>query len=115
MGKINSRRKGADGEVEMSHWLKERGVKARRGQQFAGGGDSPDIIHNLPNIHIEVKRVEGLSIYPAMEQAIRDAAPENRPVVLHRRNGKPWISIMLAEDWLKLVDPRRDEIDALLS
>jgi Holliday junction resolvase len=40
MGKINSN-KGARYERELARYFEENGFPARRGQQFAGGGDSP--------------------------------------------------------------------------
>lgn len=97
---INSRSKGKTGELEASALLKQHGFEARRGQQFAGGGDSPDVVHSLSGWHIEVKRVENLSLYPAIDQAERDRKDNERPLVLHRRNKKPWLVIMLADDFL---------------
>lgn len=50
-----SRDKGARGEREFRDLLREHGFEARRGQQFAGGNDSPDVVTDLP-CHVEVKR-----------------------------------------------------------
>lgn len=109
--KINSRVKGAVGERELATYLTERGHITRRGQQFAGGGDSPDVKSTIPGVHFEVKRVESLLLYPAMDQAIRDAKPGNMPVVVHRRNHKPWVVVMGLDDFLRLVhDPMADLI-----
>ena len=105
---LNSNQKGKAGEREAAAFLREHGFDARRGQQFAGGGDSPDVVHSVPYTHIEVKRVEALSLYKALEQSIEDA-PEVEddaymyPVVMHRRNNKPWVVIMLAEDFLEIM------------
>lgn len=42
---INSKRKGAVGEVELAKKLKEYGFNCRRSQQFCGkGGESADVI-----------------------------------------------------------------------
>lgn len=98
--KINGNQKGKAGEREAAALLKQYGFEARRGQQFSGGGDSPDVVHNIPNVHIEVKRTETLSIYKAMEQAREDCAGKV-PVVLHRRNGKEWLAILPAGDLLR--------------
>ena len=82
---INSRSKGARFEREIAAWLRDTfGVEARRGQQFAGGPDSPDVI-GWPGVHIEAKHVEKLNIEKAMRQAKRDSGG-NLPVVIHRRN-----------------------------
>lgn len=102
MPKINSRQKGARGEREFSKLLRDHGNEARRGQQFSGLGDSPDVVSSLP-FHFEVKRTETLSLYTAMAQAIRDAEPGKPPVVAHKRNGKEWLAVMRMEDFMALV------------
>lgn len=83
-----SRNKGARGEREFRDLLREHGFEARRGQQFAGGPDSPDVIVNLP-VHFEVKRTECFS--PSyLRQAEQDAHPLNQPVVAWKCNFAPW-------------------------
>jgi Holliday junction resolvase len=95
---MNSRSKGARGEREAARaWTDVFGVAARRGQQFAGGTESPDVITGMAGIHVEVKRVEAGNPYVWMDQAVRDAG-ENAPVVLHRRNNKPWLLIVRLDD-----------------
>lgn len=98
----NSRQKGARGERECRDLLKEHGFEARRGQQFSGLGESPDVVHNIPGLHIEVKRTEALSIYKAMAQAIADAKG-NTPTVFHKRNNKEWLVVLHAHDFLELI------------
>ena len=98
----NSRAKGAEGEREWAKFLQSRGLMARRGQQFSGGPGSPDVLcQDLPGIHFEVKRVELLSLYKAMNQAVRDAGEHRTPVVAHRRSRKGWLVVMRAEDWIE--------------
>ena len=80
----NSRTKGKVGELEVAALLRDYGFEARRGQQFSGGSDSPDVVHSIPNVHLEVKRVEAFSLYPALEQADRDRDNGEIPVVFHR-------------------------------
>ena len=100
---INSRSKGCRGELELAAFLKLHGLEARRGQQFKGGGDSPDVVcDDLANIHIECKRVEQGNPYLWLEQAKRDAG-EKVPVVAHRRNRHDWIAILSLTDLLKLL------------
>lgn len=95
---MNSRQKGARGEREAAkEWAKVMGGSARRGQQFSGGKDSPDIVISHENIHVEVKRVETGNPYRWMEQATRDAAGKV-PVVLHRRNAEEWLLIVRLAD-----------------
>lgn len=110
MGKINSRQKGAAAERELAHFLKAHGFEARRGQQFSGSPDSPDVVHSIPDIHIECKRVEQLSLYPALEQAAVDCGEHEIPVVFHRRNRKDWVIIMDASDFLTYYADRNGEV-----
>jgi Holliday junction resolvase len=96
---MRSRRKGAEGEREAAAELRRLfGIEARRGQQFSGSPESPDVRTDLEKVHFEVKRCESLRLFAAMEQAIRDAGGERIPVVLHRPNGKPWLAIVRLDD-----------------
>ena len=101
---MNSKQKGKRGELELAHWLTDRGYPARRGQQFKGTPDSPDIVcESLGDIHIECKRVETFNAYKALEQAKGDASSDQTPAVFHRRNGKDWVVVVSAEDFLKFL------------
>lgn len=100
--KINSRNKGKSGELEFSKVLIARNIDARRGQQFSGGTDSPDVICNLTDVHFEVKRVEAGNPYKWMKQAIRDAK-HKKPVVAHRKNQEDWIAIVPMQFMLDLL------------
>ena len=102
MGKM-SRDKGQRGEREVVHFLRDHGFEARRGQQHRGGPGSPDVIHSIPNLHIEVKFTERFSLYPAMDQADEDAGDGEVPVVFHRRNSERWVVIMDASDFLRVM------------
>ncbi len=98
---INSKAKGKAGELEFSNWLRDNlGVQARRGQQYSGGNNSPDVISDLP-LHLEIKRVEKLNLSEAMRQAVQDAG-EFPPVVCHRKNREDWLITMRAEDWYNI-------------
>lgn len=97
---MNSKRKGGAGERELAALLRAFGFEARRGQQFQGGVDSPDVVC-FDDVHIECKRVEKLNIDNAMDQAIRDCGYK-MPAVFHRRNRRPWMVTMLIDDWVKL-------------
>lgn len=79
------------------------GFPARRGQQFAGGTDSPDVvIPDLPWLHIESKFVENLDLNKALEQAERDAE-EKFPVVMHKKKNKNWMVTMSVESFFELI------------
>lgn len=103
MGK-SSRDKGAKGERDVAKLFRCYGIEARRGCQFHGGPDSPDVA-GVPGLHIEVKRVERLDLYGALEQCWRDTEMDDIPVVVHRRNGKPWIVAMDFNDFMRLYLP----------
>lgn len=90
--RINSRAKGARGEREAAKVIVAvLGVPARRGQQFSGGSESPDVVVDVEGVHWEIKRVENLNVTKSVKQAVRDAGPDKTPVVLHRKNGEEWL------------------------
>lgn len=99
---LNSKQKGARFEREVAEYLREKGFEARRGIQFRGGADSPDVISNFP-LHIEAKHVEKLNLGNALSQSENDA--EGKPYcVIHRRNrGKTYISLEL-DHFISLVE-----------
>jgi len=94
---MNSRQKGARGERGWRDELRGNGYPARRGQQYCGTADSPDVVSPaLAWVHFEVKAVERLNIEEAMEQARRDCGAKV-PIVAHKRNHRPWLVTMAAE------------------
>lgn len=98
---VNSRAKGARGERELALALRNYGYGTRRGQQYRGGADSPDVI-GLPGIHIETKRVERLNIESAMAQAVKDSGGRDIPAVFHRKNGREWLVTVRLCDFMRL-------------
>jgi hypothetical protein len=99
-----AKNKGKRGELEIARELRRLfNVESRRGQQYHGGGDSPDVVTDLP-IHCEVKRTERLSLYPAMKQAVRDTGGGKVPVVFHRQNREEWLAIIRLNDLPELVN-----------
>ena len=93
-----SREKGKRGERECRDEL--GGVlglpagAARRGCQFKGGPESPDVVLDGVPIHVEAKRTERLALWPAVEQAGRDAADGHIPIVWHKCNRRPSVVIV---------------------
>ena len=114
---MNSREKGKRGERQWRDELRANGYDARRGQQFSGSPDSPDVVcDGLPWIHFEVKAVEKLNVQDAMDQARRDAGLKV-PVVAHRRNFREWLVTMSAETFFRflrgdLASQARLQVDA---
>lgn len=99
----NGRRKGVAGELEWAEVLRAEGFEARRGQQYAGSADSPDVVTELDDgFHFEVKRTECLRLYDALEQAQRDGG-EKVCCVAHRRNRGDWMVIMSRADFFALL------------
>lgn len=98
---MNSRNKGKRGELEVAHLLQKYGYETRRGQQFSGANGDADVV-GLPDIHLEIKRVEKLNIDEALNQSIRDAKEAEVPVVMHRKNRTEWKITMRFEDWIEL-------------
>ena len=101
---LQSRNKGKRGEREAAAEISRLfHTDARRGQQFAGGGDSPDIVTAIEGVHFEVKRRESLRLGDAVEQAVADAGT-HVPVVLHKSNRRPWLAIVRLDDLPRLVE-----------
>ncbi len=95
----NSRRKGAEAELEAAKAMAEHlSVEARRGRQFQGGPESPDVKHSIPGVHVEVKRTEALRLTEALEQVDAEKDPCDIGVILHRKNRGPWLVILKLED-----------------
>jgi len=108
---MNSRAKGVAGEKELSYLLRAQGYsEAHRGQQFRGGGDSPDVV-GIPGVHLECKRTNHFEFYNSVDQARRDAAPGSMPVVAHRcdKDRRPdtcrgdWLFVLGADDFFRLL------------
>ena len=104
---INSKDKGRRGERELAKKLKEYGFDCRRGQQYSGI-EGEDVV-GLDGIHIEVKRVERLNIYDAVDQAKRDSDFEDLPfdwpklpAVFHRKNHCEWLVTMPLTAWIEI-------------
>lgn len=98
---MNSKRKGKRGELECAAWLRSHGFDARRGQQFHGGPDSPDVV-GLPGFHVEVKRTERPNLRDAVAQAEGDSGGKPWVIFLRWNNGR-WLALQLGEDWLGLL------------
>lgn len=113
--KINSRAKGARGERELALFLSDRGFEARRGQQFKGTSDSPDVeCKPLSRWHIECKFVEKLNLLKAFLKCKEECSPLQKPIVMHRVKRGPWLATMELEDFLKLERKIHDYNDSTI-
>lgn len=106
-----SKEKGKRGERELAKLLREYGFSnARRTAQYCGKtGDASDIV-GIDNFHVEVKYVEKLNIWLAIEQAERDADESFakfgdilKPVVIFKRKRTSWYCVLSLEDFVELV------------
>ena len=100
---INSKNKGSVGERELANKLKEYGYSTERSVQYNGKNGQADVI-GLPHIWAEVKRVEKLNIYNAIDQAKRDAKNGDMPTVFHRKNRCNWLVTMELDEFMKIYD-----------
>jgi Holliday junction resolvase len=100
---INSRQKGKRGERDWRDQLRAEGFTARRGQQYAGGIESPDVVcEELKNLHMECKFVENLNLDKACEQATKDSGGK-RWIVAHRKKNKPWRVTMSSDTFFAIL------------
>ena len=103
-----SKRKGKVGEREAAAELGSLlGVDARRGVQYQGGPDSPDVVLEGVAIHVEAKRTERLCLWDAIEQARSEAPTGAVPMVWHRCNRRP--SVVIVET-ARLVELAREVV-----
>src|SRR5271165_4623798 len=101
--KINSKKKGSRGELELSKVLTSAGFPARRSQQYKGTQESADLECDLlRDYHIECKRTEKGNPYVWLDQCEHDA-PGKPPIVMHRRSDRQWIAVMNLSDLLDLL------------
>ena len=100
-----SKDKGARGERMLSAFLNSFGLHTHRGYVHCGQSDLVDLL----GIHVECKFVEKLNVRAAMEQAIKETGKrkDGMPTVFWKASRKPWLTIMLTEDWVKLYQMAR--------
>lgn len=102
---INSKQKGKRGELEFCRELRKYGYDCERTVQYNGKADEGEAdVKGLYGIHAEIKRVERLNIYDAMEQAKRDAKNDDAPMVFHRKNRSNWLVTMELDNFMALYE-----------
>lgn len=114
-----SRNKGKAGELELAHFLTDRGFPAERAQQFKGGQHSEDI--HAPalralGLHIECKRVERPMFGEWLEKAFAECVgTDKEPLICWRKSKGGWIAVLPLEKLLALLpQPIPPEMRALL-
>lgn len=98
---INSRAKGKRAELELCRILSAAYPGACRNlDQFQA--DKRDVL-NVPGVHIQVKHVESLNIWKALDQAIDEAASTDVPVVAFKRNRSAWFGALELDELIPLL------------
>jgi Holliday junction resolvase len=108
MGKL-SRNKGKVGEREVVNLIKKHGFEARRGQQFKGTKDSPDVIHDMDGFYVEVKRRQAFNIYDTLVKADAEKPEGTVSVVFHRKDNRKWLVSMDADEFLAIIKELFDD------
>jgi Holliday junction resolvase len=106
---MNSKRKGAAGERQFRDKIREFGFDCRRGRQFSGSPESPDVVsEDLSRYHFEVKLRESTSFYAWMRQSARDAGTKI-PIVAHRANRGEWHIFIKADHFFDILKCNQPE------
>lgn len=108
---LSQRVKGQVGERWLAEKLRQYGFSARRGQQFRGGPDSPDVICKDLPFHWEMKwgYKGGLSIRAVLKQATQEAPSGSLPVGVWKPQRQRAMAFMYLDDFLSLVKGESDE------
>lgn len=103
MGKF-SKEKGKRGELYVVNRFKEYGYNnVHRTAQYKGNTGQAGDIEGIDYIHAEVKFVERLNLYEAMEQAKNDSKfTLKKPTVFHKRSRDKLLVTMEFDDWIDL-------------
>lgn len=103
MGRFE-REKGKRSEREAAAMICEKwGVHARRGRQYSGSPDSPDVVCDIDGVHVEVKMREREAVRQWAQEAREDAGPL-LPIVLHRKSRGGWLLTLYAEDAVRFAE-----------
>lgn len=101
-----SRSKGASAEREVAAILRQYGFEATRNRV---GVTAQDLLHNIPDVHIEVKRQETLKIGEWLRQAQGDCPDDRVPVLVYRKSNEPWRVITSLTHYLELHKQKEEE------
>lgn len=99
---LNSRSKGKRGELEfiqkhLAPWWPQA---CRNLDQFQ---DDKRDVANVAGTHFQIKRVERLNIWAALNQAETEAQETDLPVVAFRRNRGKWYCALEADELIALL------------
>jgi hypothetical protein len=101
MSPVNSRAKGKRAELALAQILSPYWPDVCRNlDQFTK--DKRDLL-NCAGVHWQVKHVESLNIWRALDQAITEAASTDIPVVAFKRNRSPWFAALELDELIPLL------------
>ena len=110
-----SKQKGARFELQIAHYLQDHGFPDvhRTAQHCGKTGDAGDV-EGIAGLHIECKHVEGLSLFSAYHQAVRDNNAKNNgdiPIVVHKKNRETVMVSLSLDDFIKIFSTYKKEED----
>lgn len=85
-----AKRKGAVGENEVRDLLREYGYTGAHRNFMSGGAGGGDLADAIPDVHIEVKRTESVSMGAWRRQATAGARPTDLVLIVHRGGHQDW-------------------------
>jgi hypothetical protein len=98
---VNSRAKGKRAELALAQILSPYWPDVCRNlDQF--GSKKMDLL-NCAGVHWQVKHVESLNIWKALDQAIGEAASVDVPVVAFKRNRRPGFAALELDELIPLL------------
>ncbi len=109
----SAREKGKRGERWVANYLKCRGFDARRGIQYKGGLNSPDVICDELPFNIEVKFVEKLNMEDAFAQSVGDAGNVKIPIVINKKRRVEAKVTIRFSDFVDILQIAHGKIDGM--
>ena len=99
MGKP-SRDKGKRAEREVAEILRALDFPAaRRGRQYSGSPESPDVV-GIDGAHLEIKHRQAGNVAKWLDECAEDAGPELLPLLIHRSDRSVFkLTLYLGDVW----------------
>lgn len=94
---VGQRIKGATFEREIAAKFRELGLDAKRGFQYRGGYDAPDV--DVQFVHVECKRHKSVKIQDAYRQSKAEAKNGKIPIVVSKDNNGEVLVTMSWNNW----------------
>lgn len=105
--RVNSRVKGAAGELEVAKLIRTFGFDAKRSQQHSGAAGDEDVFHSIPGVYLEVKFYKDCKLFAGTQlaewkqQMVKDSSGfpvDTLRVIVHRWNGQTeWYALCFGQ------------------